>query len=60
MILPEELLARVLRNLAELVVDVGDRAALVGRRDDRRLIEGLAHLLEPARGIVDERRRLRG
>ena len=60
MILPDELLAGVLRNLAELVVDVGNRPARVGRGDDRRLIEGLAHLLEPARGIVDERRGFRG
>ena len=46
MILSEELGARVLRDLAELVVDVGDDAALIGRRDDGGLIEGVADLVE--------------
>ena len=47
----------VLRNRAELVVHVGNRPARVGCSDDRRLIEGLAHLLEPAGG---DRRRAMG
>ena len=46
MVLAEELLARVLRDLAELVVDRGDGAAEVGRRDDRRLIERELHVAE--------------
>ena len=40
MILAEQLLARVLRDVAELAVDVGDFAAGVGGGDDCRLIEG--------------------
>ena len=45
-ILPEELVSRELRHLAELVVDVGDDAALVGGGDDRRLIERIPELVE--------------
>ena len=40
--------ARVLRDLAELVVDVGDDPAVVGGRDDRRLVERVAQLVEAA------------
>ena len=39
MILAEQLLARVAGDLAELVVDVGDPAGDVGRRDDGGVIE---------------------
>ena len=49
MILAEQLATRVFRNLAELVIHVGDRAALIGGRDDRRLVEGVADLVEAAR-----------
>src|SRR5262245_37000667 len=45
-ILAEQLLARVLRDVAELVVDVRDDAAMIRRRDDRRLIEGIADLVQ--------------
>lgn len=38
-VLPEQLLARILRDLAELVVDVGDPSVLVGDGDDARLID---------------------
>ena len=38
-VLADQLLARVPRDLAELVVDVGDAAPDVGGRDDRRVIE---------------------
>ena len=55
-ILSDQLVARVLRDLAELVVDVGDEAARVCGCDDCGLVEGLPHLLEPADGIVDDHR----
>ena len=55
MVLAEQLVARVLGDLAELVVDVGDDAAHVGRRDDRRLIERVADLLELVGRGLDER-----
>ena len=45
-ILAEQLLARVLRDVAELVVGVGDDAAMIRRRDDRRLVEGVADLVQ--------------
>jgi hypothetical protein len=36
----EQFLARVLRDLTELVVDVGDPAGNVGGRDDRGMVDG--------------------
>src|SRR5687767_15662536 len=51
MILSEQLLPRILRDLAELVVRVVDDAALIGDRDDRRLIEGETHLFEARKGL---------
>jgi hypothetical protein len=45
-VLAEELLPGVLRDLAELVVHVGDDPALVGDGDDRGLVERVADLLE--------------
>ena len=47
MVLPEELLARILGDLTELVVDVGDDALLVRRRHDRRLIQRMLDVLRP-------------
>src|SRR5205085_9033180 len=50
-ILSEQLLARVLRDFAELVVDVLDRAALICDGDDGRLVESeleVGQLLERA------------
>ena len=44
MVLAEQLLARVLRDFAELVVDRGNSAAEVRRGDDRRLIERELHV----------------
>src|SRR4030095_11808329 len=38
-VLPEELIARIARDLTELVVRIGDAAVHVGDRDDRRVIE---------------------
>src|SRR4030095_12130683 len=46
MVLAEQLVPRVLRDLAELVVHVVDDAALICDRDDRRLIERIADLFE--------------
>ena len=46
MVLPDQLAARVLRDLAKLVVGVGDDAAVIGAGDDRRLVERVAHLLQ--------------
>ena len=48
MVLPDQLLARVLGDLAELVVDVADDPGNVGGGDDRRLVEGIAEVLELA------------
>jgi hypothetical protein len=42
----EQFLSRVLGDVAELVVDVGDDTAVVGRRDDRRLVERISELIE--------------
>ena len=47
-VLPEQLLAGVLRDLAELVVDVVDDPALVRPRDDRGLVEGVDDVVELA------------
>ncbi len=55
-ILPEQLLAGVLRDFAELVVDVGDDSALVGRRHDRGLVERVSNLLQPGDGVGGRRR----
>jgi CheY-like chemotaxis protein len=38
-VLAEELIARIARDLTELVVRIGDAAVHVGDRDDRRMIE---------------------
>ena len=51
-ILAEQLTARVLRDLAELVVDVGDDAAMIGGRDNRSLVERVPHLLEAANRVI--------
>jgi len=50
-ILPEQLAAAELRDLAELVVDLRDDAALIGNGDNRGLIERIADLLEPEKRI---------
>jgi hypothetical protein len=46
MVLTEELGARVLRDLAKLVVDVPDDPRDVGDRHDRRLIQHIAQIFE--------------
>ena len=51
MVLPEQLFPRVFGDLAELVVDVGDDAALVGRGDDRREVERVTDLFQARQGV---------
>src|ERR1041384_3958521 len=46
MILSQQFFARVLGNATESVVDVGDSSALIGNRDDRRLIESELDVVE--------------
>ena len=55
MVLAEQLLARVLGDLAELVVGVVDDAADVRDRDNRRLVEGVAEILERLQVRIDRR-----
>ena len=57
-VLPEQLLARVPRDLAELVVDVRDDAPMIRRRDDRRLVEGVSNFIEPLEGVGHGARRV--
>ena len=52
MVLSQQLFARVAGNLAELVVDVRDDAALIGEGDDGSLVEGLLQRLELIGGVI--------
>ncbi len=54
MVLTEQLAPRVLRDLAELVVDIGDPPGHVGRGDDRRLVQGELEVCQ----VPDQTRRV--
>jgi hypothetical protein len=51
MVLAEQLGAGILRNLAELVVDVLDAPSDVGRGHNRRLVERVTDVFELAHGL---------
>ena len=55
MVAPDQLVARVAGDLAELVVDVRDGAVPVGDGDDRRLVEREAQVFQAERGRVGAR-----
>ncbi len=52
MVLSEQLVAAVLGDLAELLVDVRNHARDVGRRDDRRLIQRILQILRVALDFI--------
>ena len=49
MVLAEEFVARVFRDAAEIVVDVGDAPALIGHGNDARLIDRIFEIAQLAR-----------
>ena len=57
MVLPNQLVACVLRDFAELVVDVRDDSAVVGGCDDRSLIERVPELVQASERVGHRARR---